>query len=513
MLKPSQHTRIVLNRFTAAFFTFSLIYCFAQGIVQSLLYTIDFEYNALVSGVVSAAAFSPNTTTYLEGSSGHLVLRMCDDIPHGQKVDPCIVVFNGTANQPPSSSQVRAFQNWQNAVVDIDPQLDPATAHVDNIIIRMPGTEDINLNEQCLQTLMYPSQILQNMKREDISWICLQFYLLVISLFAILNGSVPHILAVLMTRAISAAWAIYAVYRDPLYRGNLQQLLADPGTPCSLDIFSQYWSRRQPFEITDLVLSCTALIFFSYLSFTLLKIFSEQSFKCVGAPEHVMRIHKFFMAILACLQLEAFVLVTSGGLWIDILINTAILQISAHTKLYQALFISTTVILIPWISLGWYSIRREMKIMMVIFLAIGFIIITGWAMMFYSIVYRWSFLQWPYLGCFTVASFILLISSMILGVVCRVNFGKGLAQYLHAEETLSSLNFSPAAFTTKTDSMRFSRDSKHPEDFDEDSRSDILNSSNTPMYFVQNLSQAENGEVIPRPSTRAEPERSFFDTF
>lgn len=88
--------------------------------------------------------------------------------------------------------------------------------------------------------------------------------------------------------------------------------------------------------------------------------------------------------------------------------------------------------------------------MMIIFLAIGLCLIAGWATMFYSIVYRWyvisvewksmvtlnlnpmtrrSFLQWPFLGCFTVSSFLLLISSLTLGVVCRVNFGKGLAQY------------------------------------------------------------------------------------
>ena len=39
--------------------------------------------------------------------------------------------------------------------------------------------------------------------------------------------------------------------------------------------------------------------------------------------------------------------------------------------------------------MGWYSIRREMKKMMIVFLAIGFIITSGWAIMFYSIVYRW----------------------------------------------------------------------------------------------------------------------------
>jgi hypothetical protein len=76
-------------------------------------------------------------------------------------------------------------------------------------------------------------------------------------------------------------------------------------------------------------------------------------------------------------------------------------------------------------------VRREKSKMIISFLAIAFFFISGWAIMFYSIVYRWcvesipvcrrclisfyrSFLQWPYLGCFTVASFILILSVLFL---------------------------------------------------------------------------------------------------
>jgi len=249
------------------------------------------------------------------------------------------------------------------------------------------------------------------------------------------------------------------------------------------------------------------LIFFLYLSWSLLKLYNEQSFKCVGAPEHIMRIHKFFMALLACLQLEAFVLVTSMVMWVDVLVNTAIAKISAHTKLYEALFITTSALLLPWIAMGWYSIRREMKIIMVIYLAIGLAVLTGWSMMFYSIVYRWSFLQWPYLGCFTVASLILLISSLVLGVICRVNFGKGLAEYLHAEEALASSNFEPATFATKANSIRFSKDSKGLEDFN-DPR-DYLKNMPTQYINQQDLSKAEKGH-LPNDSVG---EHSFFDEY
>ncbi|KAF9040134.1 hypothetical protein BJ165DRAFT_1495654 [Panaeolus papilionaceus] len=200
-------------------------------------------------------------------------------------------------------------------------------------------------------------------------------------------------------------------------------------TPCSLDLFDDFWVRCQGFEIADLILSSTSLTFFIYVSMALLNQYNAQSFKVVGAPAHIMRLHKFFMAVLACLQMATFVLVTAMGLWVDVLINTYVAKFSEHTNLYEALIICTTILLIPWIAMGWYSIRREMRRLMVTYLAIGFALLSAWAIMFYSIVYRWSFVQWPYLGCFTVAALVLLIASMVLGVVCRMNFGKGLAEF------------------------------------------------------------------------------------
>lgn len=498
------YARVTLNGFTTTFFLFSFIYCFIQGIIQSLLLSIDFEYSSLVSGIVSQGGIPAKNFTYLEGSSGHLILRMCNDIPHGQSPDPCFVIFNSTIDDPKfngnstlstNPQQVRFLNDWDDGI-SVTSQLDPLNAtRIVGVTIETHNGEDVALSEQCMQDLVYPSQILLNFRREDISWICLQFWLLAISFFAILNDSVPHILAVLMTHTISAGWAMYATWRGPFFRGHFQELLADRGTPCSLDLFSPFWEKRQSYEIVVLVLSCIGLIVFSYLSLTLLKRYNDQSFKCVGAPEHVMRIHKFFMAVLACLQLEAFVLVTGMGLWVDVLINTSIRKISAHTPVYIALFIATSILLPAWIVMGWYSIRREMKRFMITFLAIGFNIISGWAIMFYSLVYRWTFLQFPFLGCYTVASFILLISSMVLGVICRVNFGMGLAQYLHAEETLASLNFAPDAFTRKADRTSTSKDSKSDA-------GDYLDSPT--MYFVQTLPTAERA----LPQSEPEPMRS-----
>lgn len=113
---------------------------------------------------------------------------------------------------------------------------------------------------------------------------------------------------------------------------------------------------------------------------------------------------------------------------------------------------------------GWYAIRHEHKRLMAIFLIIAFVIISGWAIMFYSLVYRWTFVQWPLLACYTIEAYIVLIGSIVLGIICWLNFGKGLAHYrqfisppralaltgnfkVHAEDRLASLDFKPETFS------------------------------------------------------------------
>ena len=103
-----------------------------------------------------------------------------------------------------------------------------------------------------------------------------------------------------MTRTISAAWAAYATWRNPFYKEHFQELIADPGTPCSLDIFTPFWHKRQIFEVSildpfsplsvslkknknlsddndseqivDATFSITGLILFCCLSWSLLKV-------------------------------------------------------------------------------------------------------------------------------------------------------------------------------------------------------------------------------------------------
>jgi hypothetical protein len=110
------------------------------------------------------------------------------------------------------------------------------------------------------------------------------------------------------------------------------------------------------------------------------------------------------------------------------------------------MFIYHTKLLVPWLTMvcsclppavpcadqnmqGWYSVRRECRKLTWAFLAIALFFLFAWSMMFYSRIYRFTFIDWPFFGCMTVTSFVALISSTVIAFVCLRNYGKGLSEW------------------------------------------------------------------------------------
>ncbi|CAK5271014.1 unnamed protein product [Mycena citricolor] len=447
----STYAHITRNRITNTFFVLSLLLCFAQGVIQSLLYALDGRFAGVFSEIGKAAEIPPRNFTYLDRTNEHYTIRMCNDIPHGQALNPCTVIFD-SGNTSSSSEDVQTdLVDPQTVLQDLIKGFSVETNYDfggSNGVQLHSASSSLVLNKQCTQILSYPQQVLKNAAREDLTFIFLQFWLLGVSVYALGNHSVPHLLTVLSTRLLITIWSIYVVsYRSHKQSTIFSATVSAAGTPCGVDMFPTFFQTRSGYYIADAALSVLGLLSLAALSWRLLRIFNDER---VAASHALNRLvndpFQFFMAVQACLQMEVFVLVAATSLWVDVLATSSIRKLSAHTNLYDALIIATTVILIPWISLGWYGVRREHRAMMVSFLVLAFVLLAGWSCMFYSIVFRWSLLQWPYLACLTTASFILIIASGVLGTICWRNFDQGLAEYLNAEEALASSNFAPEVF-------------------------------------------------------------------
>ena len=81
--------------------------------------------------------------------------------------------------------------------------------------------------------------------------------------------------------------------------------------------------------------------------------------------------------------------------------------------------------------------RKELTLLMVVFLFFDLAYIVLWGTMFKAQVYQWTFIEWPFFACTTIVSFFVLFGAGVFGVICWMGFGKGLAHYRTSKAFLS----------------------------------------------------------------------------
>jgi len=446
--------RITLTRISALFFLFSFVHCFAQGILQASIFAEDEEFQTVVGHILSAADIPDRDIPWLTGpGNGNYDLNICTDIPLGKGPFPfCATVF--ATGQGPFPFNVTGFRRSEPEIfarVTADAQMSVGpTYNTEGTLVGVQVSNGVDapktVDLQCTRVLLYLDKMLGDTKREAIALIFLQFWFFIMSLIAVTYDSIPHTLAVLLGRTLILFWSCFAFRREWFHEDEYNTMVLGPDSPCGYDLFPGYFGRRFAFELPDLLLNCTAFLISLYLSLRLVKMYREQQFTSMGAPPAIERMYKYFMATMATLQLSVFVLLTAMTLWANELMSTAVAHISlyTHTELFVIIFSSALVV--PWLSMGWYAITREHKVWMAIYLSLGLVFVGGWAGMFDSEVYRFSLQEWSFMSTATALSFFNMVASLVLGVICYHNFGKGFSSYLHAVDALDRSNFIPEVF-------------------------------------------------------------------
>ncbi|KAH9947951.1 hypothetical protein B0H21DRAFT_851085, partial [Amylocystis lapponica] len=312
----------------------------------------------------------------------------------------------------------------------------------------LPGGP-VALNHSCLNVLNWPVQELDNTKREDIAFIMFQLWLLGMSLVALLNESIPHIVASLLTHMVATAWGGFQIFNTSQFHHQFNMLTI--GGACGVNLLPRYWTQRSNAEIPSLALNSVALLCSAVLSWRLMKSFGWQTFKRVGASRTINRVYNVVLLLSISIQLTLFFIAVTGALWIDQLYHGAIGHLATQSTIFKAITIVVLVLLIPWLTLGWISVRREYTFPMLFFLSLSLLYMAGWASFFSSPTFRWTFIQWRFFDLVATASVLLTLVTFVLGVVCRINFGKGLTRYLNAQEPIPDETFFPRPIDSKVD--------------------------------------------------------------
>ncbi|KAI0343999.1 hypothetical protein BDW22DRAFT_1392179 [Trametopsis cervina] len=311
-------------------------------------------------------------------------------------------------------------------------------------IVGLPGSpnEEITLPNSCLVALNWPLTRVDNTKREDIVFIGFSFWVLGMSLVALLNESPPHIVASFLTHCLATGWSAFQLVNTQQFHTDFTRLTTRGA--CGVNLLPKYWTARAQFEIPTLALNVLALLISAVLSWKLMKSFGWQTFKRIGASLTMSHAYRIILIFSIVIQLSAFFVVVAVALWVDQIYNGDIGHLTHEAPVFKGTAVAVLVLMLPWLAIGWISVRREHKVPMIMFLVLSFAYLIGWSSMFLARTFRWTFVEWRFFSLMATASVVLALATFVLGVVCRCNFGKGLSRYLNAQQPLPGDDFEPA---------------------------------------------------------------------
>jgi hypothetical protein len=208
----------------------------------------------------------------------------------------------------------------------------------------------------------------------------------------------------------------------------------------------EWWTLRIHHAIPLVVVNCITLLGIMYLSFMLFKVYARETFSRVGASPVIHRVYKIVLVFSVFLQLSGFFSLASSAMWIDKMCHGTLMLVARHSKLYMVLFIIGFLLEIPWLMLGWVCVRKEYRVRFAIFCAMSVILWLIPTVMFTRSLYLYIISAWPFFTAVTVTAYAVLVVTVILGILCRLNFGKGLKHYLEVTDALEGVDFTPVVF-------------------------------------------------------------------
>ncbi|KAK0189792.1 hypothetical protein F5146DRAFT_1052574 [Armillaria mellea] len=439
------YTRITLTRFTLLYTIVALLTCIVLASLQGLAYHDNSDAANLISDILNTANVT-NGLTILSGG----VLQYCRDIPSEPDAN-CVPIrpgnstfAAGTGNTTDDDDFVQHHVSAHSFAKRDGPPIVPVVDGTGATVgVRV---NDTVLSVPCLRSFHWLGDVLQDSRREDVVALLYQIWMLSLSVVAILTESLPHLGASLAGHVLGTAWAGFRVSSSKHLQERYNQFIVH-GTCDGVDLLHDWWSLRARHTVPVVVFNAVALLTLLFLSANLYKVYANQSFSRVGGSPEINRIYKFVLLLSVTLQLAGFFTLAATGMWIDKISGGSIRRVARHLHLYLAAFGVTAAFDLPWVVLGWISVRREYRRLFIVFGALSIFLLGISTFMFASNLYRFIFMSWPFFATMTVTTYILLFATSALGVVCRLHFDKGLAQFLRVSDALEGMDFTPAYFS------------------------------------------------------------------
>ncbi|KAJ7482310.1 hypothetical protein B0H11DRAFT_1218586 [Mycena galericulata] len=417
----NQKTRqITLTRYTTLYFFLALLSCFSLVIVQSKAYASNTEGASAVASFLAQSGVNTTSVGISFLDDGNV--QLCQNIP-GQIGSDCTTIVD----------RAHGHMTVRDMAFSFDERAD---------------------EDKCAVSLLWLGDVLSDARREDLVILVFQLWLLALSVVTLLNESLPHLFASLAARAMATGWAGFRV-RGNINLQNTYDLVIQTG-PCNgFDPMADWWDANTTNGIVGLVANVLIFVMMAALSYKLYKVYASETFARVGASKDINRVYKLVLLFSVILQLASFFTLAGTAMWLGKISFGAIRSLAEHFPIYLAALVVTAFFEIPWLVLGWISVRREAKTLFLLFSLISLILLAMATGMFVSPLYRFVLVEWSFFATISCAAYALLVVTFVLAVVCRLQFGKGLAHFLRVCTDLEAEDFTPVSFPKGDDPMAY----------------------------------------------------------
>lgn len=408
------YSRVTLNLPTTLFFTLALVQCLYQVPLHTWLYQVSASPD--LGGVASNSTIITYPIVLLMGND----LLLCEDIPTlVGGPDTCIKAQISTSTSRRSLSATPKFDAEGNLMnVELD-----SRAPVQTVV-----------SAQCMNVLPWASQSLRATNREDLIFVVYHVWLFGVSLVAVLNESIPHLIAAMVSEALCTLGSGFRIMKTSYFQDTFKRIVVD-GSCHGVDLLGvPYFQMRRTVEISIFALNALALVAFIGLAWRLIKTYGKRSFERVHKRPEMNRLYIVISTLCSCIQLAVFYMVAAIGLFIDQLTLGPLRNLVQYKSVYLVVDITLLVLIGPWLILGWTSGRMESKPRTVMFLAFTIMFLAAWAIMFTSQVYRLLLMTWDSFAMTSLAPMVLMFVALLLSIYSWFHLDLGLAEYLKAEE-------------------------------------------------------------------------------
>ncbi|WWC95009.1 hypothetical protein V866_001861 [Kwoniella sp. B9012] len=257
---------------------------------------------------------------------------------------------------------------------------------------------DVVVTQQCALHYGWAINSLDNLVREETVLAAFFIWILGLAIVGLLNESIPHFI-----------WTANGFRLSFKFWSNFESTTS---THCDgINVLPSYWDKRVGFQSAVLGSTVVTMIASGVLCWKIRDHFGWQTFQRIGASSKINKIYKLVLALSILLQLDAFVLVTFFALFLD--------------QAFKAIYSLLIVALLPWLYF-----RKRFNI----FVGLSVLIIGGWAVSFANQIFRIVFTTWAFFTCMGSLAVGLTAITVVLAIIRRLTFGKGLADFLYLEE-------------------------------------------------------------------------------